>query len=1076
MKQDSTNGLASILRRPLLESRLDGTFGKRLTSIVAGAGFGKSTLLAEWAKDVSCAWHTAGSQDKRLPTFARGVAAAVRSCVPDLPAEITAVGGSSEHQLSAEAFAAGLCASLDELLGHDVVLVLDDVHELGRRGTAATRLVESLCRHAPPTLHLVVASRDELPFPIARLRGRGEVLELDASDLAFTQDEVAELIAITLGQGFQELARAVYAATAGWPAEVRMVVEALSSVPEGEHLSALESLRRPEGPLFSYVAEEVLEREPGDVVELLRRAAWLERVSPALCVAVGLPNAPQVVASLVSRGFLLPVESREETWFSLHALLREFLRDRRPLHIRELRTLYRRAARWFEDNGYLEDALQTAGQSGDSAELGRILRDHGARLLAGGAIEAVLEAAATLPPAARGSPLEQLIGEAHALKGDWAEALACYERAAGGPKLSPGLAWRIGRIYLDRGEPEEALEAFGRGELDGGDPADEAMLMAWIASAQLGRGELGKSRHNAARALKRATASGDPRAVAVASNVSMVLALRTDPSKAEEHFRRGLEAAESAGDVLQAIRIRSNHVAHLLQQGSFHDALAEIEPAVHGGEVAGAPSALAFALLKRGETRYYLGQLELAIADFEASRGIYERLGSSRAFGATMEIGEVYCERGDRALARAALEAAARGAAETNDAQVLIYARANLARVLAGDDDERAEELARSAVALARSSGHGIVFALLAWGWVALAHGEREKAAERARKAASAARERGDRAGLAESLELEALSDVHPARDRLEEALEIRRGLGNPLHEAATELALARVSSGPTGLPAADLAEHKLRALGMRLGPSRPAGLLRAVAPGAPVPLAIEALGGLRVRCAGNTVALGEWRSKKARDLLKILVARRGRPAPRDVLMEVLWPDEEVEALPNRLSVALTALRTGLDPERQFASGYFLVTDRHSVRLDLEHATVDVESFLAAASAGLRLLEQGSVEAATTLEAAERLYTGDFLEEDVYEDWAVSLREEARGAYVAVARGLAETSAEAGEHDAAVRYQLRILERDRYDERAHLGLVTALARGGRHGEAHRQYRRYATLMEEIEVEPAPVPG
>ena len=181
--------------------------------------------------------------------------------------------------------------------------------------------------------------------------------------------------------------------------------------------------------MFSYVAEEVLEREPGDVVDLLRRAAWLERVSPALCVAVGLRNAPQVVASLVSRGFLLPVESGEETWFSLHALLREFLRDRWPLHIRELRTLYRRAARWFEDNGYLEDAVQAAGQSGDSAENRRILRDHGALLLAGGAIEAVLEAAATLPPAARGGPLEQPSAKLTcALKGDWAEALACDQR------------------------------------------------------------------------------------------------------------------------------------------------------------------------------------------------------------------------------------------------------------------------------------------------------------------------------------------------------------------------------------------------------------------------------------------------------------------------------------------------------------------------------------------------------------------------------------------------------------------------------------------------------------------------
>ncbi len=291
---------------------------------------------------------------------------------------------------------------------------------------------------------------------------------------------------------------------------------------------------------------------------------------------------------------------------------------------------------------------------------------------------------AALPVGDRAPRIDEIIGEANALKGRWEEALACYERAAAdGKTLAAGLAWRIGRIHFDRGRPEEALDVFARGRVDGSEPGDEALLLAGTASALLSRGELESSRRVVADALGRANDSGDQRALAAAHNVAMIVALRTDPSTAEAHYRVGLEAAERAGDMLQAIRIRSNDVAQLIQEGSYEDALVELELAVHLSEVAGVPHALAFALLKRGETHLCLGQLELALTDFEAARSLYDRVGSSRAFGALMEIGEIYRERGDRALARAALESALRGATQVDDVQVRAYATASLARVLA---------------------------------------------------------------------------------------------------------------------------------------------------------------------------------------------------------------------------------------------------------------------------------------------------------------------------------------------------------------------------------------------------------
>jgi DNA-binding SARP family transcriptional activator len=262
--------------------------------------------------------------------------------------------------------------------------------------------------------------------------------------------------------------------------------------------------------------------------------------------------------------------------------------------------------------------------------------------------------------------------------------------------------------------------------------------------------------------------------------------------------------------------------------------------------------------------------------------------------------------------------------------------------------------------------------------------------------------------------------------------------------------------------------------------PAAPVEPDREPAPSAAPPavaVVVRTLGGFRIFRDGDPVPASAWQSKKARTLLKVLIARRGRPTPREALMELLWPDDDPLRLANRLSVALATLRAVLDPVKHHPPEYFVTTDREAVRLELAHVSVDVERFLEHADAGLAAQRGGQTqEALAHFEAAEALYVGEFLEEDAYEDWASAVREDAIASYASVLRALGEAALARGDHDAVVRYQLRIIERDAWDEGAHLDLICCLQAAGRHGEARRRYGAYVARMREIDLPAAGFPA
>lgn len=209
----------------------------------------------------------------------------------------------------------------------------------------------------------------------------------------------------------------------------------------------------------------------------------------------------------------------------------------------------------------------------------------------------------------------------------------------------------------------------------------------------------------------------------------------------------------------------------------------------------------------------------------------------------------------------------------------------------------------------------------------------------------------------------------------------------------------------------------------------------------------ITTLGRFAVVRDGEEVPVSEWGSRMARQICKRLVAARGWPVTREQLIDMTWPEEtDMRRLSARLSVQLSAIRRVL--------GGGVIADRSSVRLDLDEVSTDLEDFFAADSA----------------EDVVAFYSGEFLPDDVYEDWTAPVRDEARARFITAGHRL---GTDLSDDDRKVWLARRLVEADPYDERAHRLLVAALLSIGEKNEAEHAHERWVSVFSElgIEVEP-----
>ncbi len=394
-----------IVRRPhLIEQLNEGLSSRRkLTLISAPAGFSKTTLVSEWIVDSRrpTAWLSLDDRDNDPSCFLTYLVAALQTIAPNIGAGAMAVLQSPQPP-QIESI---LTTLLNEIttVPDNLILVLDDFHVIDAK--PVNQGVTFLVEHLPPQIHLVIATREDPPLPVARLRARGQLTELRAADLRFTPTEAVDFLNQMMGLNLAaEDIAALEARTEGWIAGLQMAAISMRGVPDPA--SFIKSFTGSHHFVLDYLVEEVLHRQSESIQNFLLRTSILDRMCGSLCDTIlGLrTGSGQERLEYLERTnlFIVPLDN-ERRWYRYHHLFAELLRQR--LHQSAsseneeegVADLHSRASRWYEDNGLGVEAFHHAAAANDVESAERIIEGKGIPLHFRGAVAAILEWLASLP-------------------------------------------------------------------------------------------------------------------------------------------------------------------------------------------------------------------------------------------------------------------------------------------------------------------------------------------------------------------------------------------------------------------------------------------------------------------------------------------------------------------------------------------------------------------------------------------------------------------------------------------------------------------------------------------------------
>jgi len=363
-----------ILVRPRLLDRVEEAAARELLLVSAPAGFGKSTLLAEWARATNrpVGWVSLDSDDNDQVRLWRYLLAAVEQVHPGLQERVLPLLDTPD-QPTPEAV---VTAIVNELTASpsEFAVVLDDYHviESPPLQTSIAFLLERL----PPGMHVVIAGGSDPPLPLGRMRGRGQLAEVRAEDLRFTREEAVALLREIWGLELPEQSVAVLEErTEGWVTGLQLA--ALSLRAGSDPADLIRGFSGGHRYVLDYLTGEVLERQPADVRRFLLDTSILERLSGPLCDAVtGCSDGQQMLEGLERANLFLVALDEQRRWYRYHRLFADLLRvrlQRQEGGAERVAELHRSAAAWCVDRGLIDDAVRHAMAAGEARWAARIV-------------------------------------------------------------------------------------------------------------------------------------------------------------------------------------------------------------------------------------------------------------------------------------------------------------------------------------------------------------------------------------------------------------------------------------------------------------------------------------------------------------------------------------------------------------------------------------------------------------------------------------------------------------------------------------------------------------------------------
>ncbi len=392
-----------LIDRGDLLAALDRAAASKVTVISAPAGSGKTSLLRAWAGRPGQPRRLALLQVQRdqhdAQQFWLALLGAVRHATgANSGAELPA----ATPDFNAPAMAGRVLSELADARG-GVTLVIDDLHELHSPEAPAqlTRLLTSL----PPNVHAILTTRHDVPLRLHRLRLAGELTEIRAADLRFSERETRELLdasGIALSDSGAAL---LHQRTEGWAAGLRLAVLSLAGHPDPERFVA--EFSGSDRTVAEYLIAEMLDRRPPDVQDLLLRTSLLDRVNGELAdLLTGRPGSEQILLDLEDANAFVESLDPGRTWFRYHHLFADLLRlELRRTLPAEIPALHRRAAGWFTQRGQLAEAIRHTQAAGDWLEAAQLLADYSFSLTLDGQGQTMQALLRAFPPGADHSEL-----------------------------------------------------------------------------------------------------------------------------------------------------------------------------------------------------------------------------------------------------------------------------------------------------------------------------------------------------------------------------------------------------------------------------------------------------------------------------------------------------------------------------------------------------------------------------------------------------------------------------------------------------------------------------------------------
>lgn len=350
-----------MVSRPRLMERLNEGLvaGHKLVLISASAGFGKTTLVSEWVAGCGTpvAWLSLDEGDNDPTRFLTYLVAALQTIMANIGGGLLGVLQSPQPP-STESILTTLLNEITTLPDY-FILVLDDYHVIDAKPVdyAVTFLLE----HLPPQMHLVITTREDPHLPLARLRARGQLTELRATDLRFTPSEAAEFLnqAMGLNLSTEDIA-ALETRTEGWIAGLQLA--ALSMQGNKDVSGFIRVFAGDHRYIVDYLVEEVLQNQPEPIRRFLLQTAILDQLNGSLCDALTGKEEGNARLEALQRGnfFIIPLDDKRN-WYRYHHLFADVLR----MHLmaeqpNQVSVLHRRASEWYEHNGLPSDAIRHA--------------------------------------------------------------------------------------------------------------------------------------------------------------------------------------------------------------------------------------------------------------------------------------------------------------------------------------------------------------------------------------------------------------------------------------------------------------------------------------------------------------------------------------------------------------------------------------------------------------------------------------------------------------------------------------------------------------------------------------------